>query len=741
MVRLFLASATALFLELACIRWAGAHVLYLSYVSNFLLIATFFGLGLGALFAARMLAGGRERAVAVGVGLAPVLLVALVAVISFVEVEVVVSAPDAIYFRNENGGSQLPPWVVLPLLGLLVAATFSALGCAIGRELGHAKPLRAYTVDIAGSLVGIALFGIASFASVPAAAWFVCAALAWLPLVPGTRGWIAIGAASAIALGALVAATDFGSLWSPYYRITVVDEGPAAARFPGDPTAGSPLRRLKVNDVTHQIISDVRRREPFYEFPYRAAGATLPGGDPLRWLSAPPMARHEPPGEIRPWGGRVLVIGAGNGTDLAFALAYGASSIDAVEIDPLLAAIGRDLQPNRPYDDPRVHLFVEDGRTFLERTKTTYDLVVFALPDSLTLVSPYASLRLESFLFTVESFRRAMNRLDPEHGLVVVYNYYREPWLVRRLGATLEAATGAPPRIFVGPDKNLSAVYMAGPGLANVPRDLGHEWGFVSLDEASRAPAGSIVRAVASSTPGPAPTDDWPFLYLHERTIPAHLAEAMAALVAFALLAVAAVLGWGRGAPLLVSGAGGTRTRLIELLPFFLMGVAFLLLETAGLVRMALLFGVTWLVNALVIFAILLMVLLANTLASRMTLARAGPTFAALLAALIFAWTVPPSALSGAPLVVGYAATSILFFGPILLANLVFARAFRDARDPALAFGANLAGAVLGGALEYVSLSLGHRALFLVAAAVYAGAAVATRAQDRARLPAPRAIS
>ena len=43
--------------------------------------------------------------------------------------------------------------------------------------------------------------------------------------------------------------------------------------------------------------------------------------------------------------GRVLVVGSGTGNDVAGALAAGAWAVDAVEIDPLIAGVGRDRHP------------------------------------------------------------------------------------------------------------------------------------------------------------------------------------------------------------------------------------------------------------------------------------------------------------------------------------------------------------------------------------------------------------
>ena len=68
-----------------------------------------------------------------------------------------------------------------------------------------------------------------------------------------------------------------------------------------------------------------------------------------------------------------------------------------------------------------------------------------------------------------------------------------------------------------------------------------------------------------------------------------------------------------------------------------------------------------------------------------------------------------------------------LAFLPIFTANLIFADRFSDEREPTVAFGANVLGAVLGGVLEYAALLTGYRGLLFMVAAAYAMALVSTR--------------
>ena len=96
----------------------------------------------------------------------------------------------------------------------------------------------------------------------------------------------------------------------------------------------------------------------------------------------------------------MLIVGAGTGNDVAVALSEGARHIDAVEIDPVIQSLGRRWHPDRPYQSPRVSVHINDGRAVIQNTGSRYDLILFALPDSLTLLTGQSNLRLENYLFT-----------------------------------------------------------------------------------------------------------------------------------------------------------------------------------------------------------------------------------------------------------------------------------------------------------------------------------------------------
>lgn len=645
-VRLVLTSGTLLFVELLLIRWIPSEVRYIGFFSNFILMASFLGIGIGILL-------GRRRNFG-SIALFPILLLAAVFLVTTVQLNVQIRSQNELFFGLAESTAADVNFLVLPAVFALVTALMASLALPLGPLLRSMPPLRAYAFDIVGSMLGIAGFVGLSAAGTPPIVWFSVVAVLVI-LLAADRGLTIprIPSLAALLLVIWLAQTPAGEIWSPYYRIDTYD------------VAGQ--LTVNVNGIPHQALHPMNgAKEPFYEQIYK-------------WF---PDRKYQ----------NVLVVGAGTGTDTAIALAQGAGHVDAVEIDPGIQKIGIDSHPDHPYQDPRVTAIINDGRAYLRSTDKKYDLVVFALPDSLTLVSSTANIRLESFLFTEESFASVRDHLNP-NGVFVLYNYYREPWLITKIGGMLQDAFHTPPilRTF----SQQQAIFAAGP----------------EIDALNGAPPPGdgvdALPAVEAPTPKPA-TDDWPFLYLRTPDIATYYLAALGFVLLIALLGVG-------GAALL----GGTSIRRFS--PhFFALGAAFLLLETRSLVSFSLLFGSTWLVNALAFFAILASVLLAILVNARLHLQRPGFLYGLLFAALALAFLIPPESLLIDPPWLRYLLAAVLAFTPVFAANLIFTYSFRDTRTADMAFASNLLGAMVGGALEYLALLTGYRALLIVVALLYA---------------------
>jgi hypothetical protein len=633
------ASFLMLFLELALIRWTLANNLYLASLTNFVLLASFLGIGAGFLRA-----GARPDFFR----LTPAVLLALVAFVLAFPVSLVhFSGPDQVH--GSFGGAPLPRDVSLAVIFVLTVAVMAGVGQTVAHSFRLFAPLDAYRLDILGSLAGITAFSTLSFLQLPPVAWGAVVTVAVAALLgPPIHRW----QAAALALTLLLLAGESllpNQHWSPYYKII--------AR----PDARTRSLRVSANNIPHQTaypVSSLRAQQPFYFFPYR----------------------HVPPARR----GNVLIVGAGTGNDVAVALSEGARHVDAVEIDPELQHLGAVYHPDHPYQSPRVTVHIDDGRAYLDQTSKRYDLILFALPDSLTTLSGQANLRLENYLFTIEAMRTARAHLAAG-GTFSMYNFY-EPFLLGRYAGTLATVYGTAPCVELG-------ARLGGRRQAVLTETLGR-------------PVASCTDRWHGTSLAPA-TDDWPFPYLPHRSIPRFYLNWLLA------IAIASVV--------VVRLAGGPLRRLSAYVDLALMGAAFLLLETKNIVGFALLFGTTWFVNSLVFAGVLLAVAAAVETARRVTLPTAL-LYAALGGALAAAWFVPPESLLALSPLPRFLAATGLAFAPIYLANLVFAQRFRETATATTAFAANLLGAMLGGAAEYLALITGYRFLLIVVALLYAAA-------------------
>ena len=672
---IFLASFLVLFLEVALIRWMPSYIRLLSFFSNFILLASFLGIGVGCL-----LASSRRRLFY----LFPVLQLLVIGAVLAGRLEIAVPSSTSIYFSSgtDNAVRLVESTLLLPVLFIAVAALFAALAQRMAREMSLGAPLRAYTMNLAGSLAGVVAFGVCSWLQLPPTAWFGVAFLAAVPLLmrgaPGEmqpRPWLVAGSFACLAVSfviVLVMAKD--TMWSPYYKVVMRTQGPDKV--------------VEVNNIFHQSMAPLDQKEYFYQWPYMAFGETFD---------------------------EVLVLGAGSGTDVAAALKHGARHVDAVEIDPAIIRLGREMHPDRPYSDPRVTVYNDDARHFLRASTKKYDLVVFALIDSLTMQSSFAGVRLESYMFTVESFKAVREHLNDD-GVLVIYNYFREPWLVDRLANTAATAFGHEPWVHVHEASAFLGVMMAGPRLATLttPPPIPDR---VTAFGQSHAPSpGRMHSRDVSIEPA---TDDWPFLYLKYRHIPSHY-----------LWAIAMILGISVGAVLLLTrGQAGAWSW-----QFFLLGAGFMMLETKSIIQLALLWGSTWVVASLAIASVLTMALIANFIVSRIEVRRAWLVGGVLLGLLGVNYLIPIGAISFGSLWLESAFYAALIFSPIICAGLLFGSAIKHSQSVARDYGTNLLGAMAGGVGEYLSLVTGFNLLLVVIAVAYVGAVLARRSSAAPQL-------
>jgi hypothetical protein len=390
-----------------------------------------------------------------------------------------------------------------------------------------------------------------------------------------------------------------------------------------------------------------------------------------------------------------------------------------------------------------VHL--DDGRNFLRRTDRTYDLVIYALVDSLILHSSYSNLRLESFLFTEQAFHDVKKVLKPD-GVFVSYNFFRQGWIVQRIVRLLSKVFGHEPLVISLPyareiradhERPLSQLTMVIAGHTrpiveafeqhkifwlNRQVSLNHTrnaFGTRPPAEPHQDPSGwekiAPTRVESPDEPVILSTDDWPFLYLRAPMIPPLSLRGAAFLAILGLV----LLYWlSPGHKLALNGR------------MFFLGAAFLLLETKAVVHLALVFGSTWVVNSFVFAAILVMILGANLYVLQVKQLRLAWHYTALFLTLGLNAIVPLDIFLAGNVLWKYIAPCVLIIIPVFFAGVVFTVSFRASTQPGMDFGANIAGAVVGGFTEYLSMLLGFRYLLLVAIVFYGLSAVLQRSKS-----------
>lgn len=661
---LFVASFISLFLELLLIRWVPSVVRIVAYYGNLMLLSSFLGLGCGLLLSRRGL--GLRR------WFAPALFFLGAFLFAVREVHFQ-QGSDELRFLFQSGAGA----TTLPIASIFIfnALTFAPLGELIGVYFGKLEPLKAYAWDLGGAITGTAVFGLFSYFWFSPVAGLVVVMAAYLIFYCRNAREVLIAAVFfTVGLASVWLASDSAAVWSPYSHIMIQEYPREAGR------AAAPAKDLAVMQDPPSYVVQVNHDFYMWNGTIDLRRYSNPSAD-MRDLAE----QYRVPHLFRPGAQDVLVVGSGGGVDVEAALLSGAARVDAVEIDPVIIDLGRKYNASGSYRDPRVFIHNSDARGYFKQTGRRYDMVVFGFLDSQSLFSQMSNIRLDGFVYTRESFREAFGLLRPGGLLSISFFSSGKMWLVDRLASMVASATGVSPVIYFQPTGHV--ILLAAKGFA--PR---------APDRFTR-----FRRVELRSAGTPEALDDWPYLYLRQRAIPLDYLTTIGALLALSLL--------------FVFFSADKQRRGID--PhFFFLGAGFLLLETKSITTISLYFGATWFVSMIVILGVLVMVLLANLLATR--LRRFSPAlYLPLAAALAFFYFFPTQ------LVLSWSFPMRLLFSlavvplPIFFAGLIFSLTFRDSRDPGFSFGSNLLGAMAGGFVEYLGMITGTRALLLIVLVFY----------------------
>jgi hypothetical protein len=330
-------------------------------------------------------------------------------------------------------GASLPALVALSVVtfafaGMLVSDAYSVRGSTAARAT--------YAIDLfaaaSGCLVAPRGLGPLSPIEIMAVLGLICCGLAVLLVEYRPRPVAAIAVIAVAHVGLLVlgrtGALPDGPLEvllrsDPRSEKAIVEAG-TSSRDVVD-SVWSPLGRLDVHRVPDErdlrlgVFTD--GMSPTYMV---EAAAGKAGTFEQTWglLMALPYRALRPD--------HVLVLGAGAGASVWLAKRYGASRVDAVEVNPALPEVLARWKhfAGDVYHQPGVRLFSEDARRHLADTAERYDLIELAL--ALTGNAHAQPAGMEAHLYTVEAVQLYLSRLTPTGVLVLIHsdpgNAYRQ---------------------------------------------------------------------------------------------------------------------------------------------------------------------------------------------------------------------------------------------------------------------------------------------------------------------------
>jgi spermidine synthase len=657
-----LSAALSLFVELAIIRWQSSVLPFLAFYKNFSLLACFVGLGLGYALATR--------------NRIPLLIVLPLLAWQFLFMTVMRYLPGhpiGINPVNEqltvglglgNLFHLLFLYQLLAVVFLLTALTFTPVGQLCGRLMERRGKLRAYGLNLLGSLLGVLLMLAASFLWTPPLAWFVICFAAILCFMSKTPCSMIVGISCA-ATSTIVLAWPVNPLWnrvySPYQLLEIGradDTGLTLITAEGH----YHQRIFDFSDPKSTRWSSVRR---YYDFPYQAH---------------PKLAN-------------VAIVGAGTGNDVAAALRSGARHVEAIEIDPAIALTGDLSHPEKPYSNPHAHVVIDDARSFLRTTDQSFDLIVYGLLDSHTLLSQGSSVRLDSFVYTLQGIREARSRLKPDGVLSLSFCVVTDE-LGRKIYRTLQEAFDGRPPVCVQAGYDNSIIFLE----SNDPA-----W---TLAPKTVEDAGLIDKTAFYANPSlqaDVSTDDWPFFYMPRRVYPLSYLIMVAEVVVLSFF---------------VARSYFPERPQFSHVSFFFLGAGFMLIETKGITEMGLTFGNTWQVIGIVIAGIMMMAFVGNCLVAWLSIKRSLVPYLCLFASLAIGWQVAQSGgFTSTPL--GRLETAVVLTVPMLFSGIVFSTLLSSKGQVSGMMAMNLLGAICGGLLEYNSMYFGFRFLYLMAIGCY----------------------
>src|SRR6266850_643841 len=321
------------------------------------------------------------------------------------------------------------PWQILlmPMSYLLLSAPFFCSGLAIALRLtrGSRRINRLYAADLVGAAAGCAAVALTMGQVGGSGSVALAAAVGMLSASVFSYRHAARIAACAAVLGGCIAG------FAPFAEQAIPIRITSEKKHPLKESASRPVYTAW-NTFSRIDVYELPAR-PDEGWPVPGLGVVIDGGsagtgigdlrDGVSAVLGNPALYRAPGiafvGKERP---RVLVIGSGAGREVLEALAFGASSIAAVEVNDIINDVVTRRFRERTgglFDRPEVRVFSDEGRSFVRRSGETYDAIIAIQTISNSTIAAGAMGLTESYMFTKEAFEDFLDHLAPDGILLV----------------------------------------------------------------------------------------------------------------------------------------------------------------------------------------------------------------------------------------------------------------------------------------------------------------------------------
>jgi len=556
------------------------------------------------------------------------------------------------------------------------AVIFVPLGHLVSRLMYGQDKLKSYSWNLIGSLSGIILFSAMSFIWSPPSLWILVGFFIFIVFVRKTLLEISIPFISTLVLLFIILIPKDLSkqeIYSPYQLIS-----------------------LQHNYSPQSPTIDVMVSNTWFQTPYDVTGNT-------EYNPAPLAANYKAPYDIRSKiPKKILIVGSGTGNDTAYALEKGVSQIDAVEIDPAIIHIGKKYHPQRPYQSDKVNVIQNDARNFIQHTQNKYDLIVYGLLDSHSSLSGKGGIRLDSYVYTVESFKEARKTLTDDGYLSLSFNLSEEALGLKIFAMLTKAFDGKEPLV-ISHYKQDTDKFRMQPYAFIIGKKIDKNF----IIENPNVSSVTFFQNKLKLSKIDISTDNWPFFYMPQKVWPKSY------IFIIFLIFVSSFFFIHRTSPI-------SRNNFSPVC--FFLGAGFMLVETKGITELALVYGSTWFVVSIVIAFVLIMAYLANLLVINNTKIKLWVIYAFILFTISLGYFFTLIDHGTFSSITQKILTPTMLTLPMFFSGLAFSKQLSTEKTISIALSSNILGAIFGGLLEYNAMYFGYRSLYVLGFVMYMSA-------------------